>query len=301
MAGKPPRSLSRPRSASERNENESVYALGKLSVATHGSAAPKVKVYNIGPEPPPTPGAGNPPTPKSSSASGPRYRVNSAGDSSQIENLMNPVRGLRDAQARAGITPTNHARNNAMAVREQSQLNAARKAADVEESGNRLKLPPVRSTSAPTQRPVRRPSSSGGGGRDFVNENKLGAVAPVRPPRPEKKESAEKYLNKKDYGQVPQYLLERKMQMAADAEAAARAKEAALIPPGMRIMPEDERLETLELLKKNREEVERAIQALPLRIETLSAVRRKEELERRLKEIEDALKIFSRPKVLVHV
>lgn len=65
-------------------------------------------------------------------------------------------------------------------------------------------------------------------------------------------------------------------------------------------MPEDERLETLELLKKNREEMERAIQALPLRIETLSAVRRKEELERRLKEIEDALKIFSRPKVLVH-
>ncbi|GLC39541.1 hypothetical protein PLESTB_001628700 [Pleodorina starrii] len=299
MAGKPPRALSRPRSAKEGNESESIYALGKMAGAAHG-AAPKVKVYNIAPEPPPTPGAGNPPTPKPSSGSGSGHRVNSAGDSSQIENLMNPVRGLRDAQARAGITPTNHARNNAMAVREQSQLNALRKAADVQEdSGSRLKLPPVRSTSAPTQRPLqRRPSS---GGRDFVNENKLGAVASVRPPRPEKRDSAEKYLNKKDYGQVPQYLLERKMQMAADMEAAARAKEAALIPPGMRLMPEEERVETLELLKKNREEVERAIQALPLRIETLSAVRRKEELERRLKEIEDALKIFSRPKVLVHV
>lgn len=32
--------------------------------------------------------------------------------------------------------------------------------------------------------------------------------------------------------QVPQYLLERKMQMAAEVEAQARAKEAALIPPG---------------------------------------------------------------------
>ncbi len=42
-------------------------------------------------------------------------------------------------------------------------------------------------------------------------------------------------------------------------------------------------------------------QHLPLRIETLSAIRRKEDLERRLKEIEDAQKIFSRPKVLVHL
>lgn len=74
-------------------------------------------------------------------------------------------------------------------------------------------------------------------------------------------------------------------------------------PPaaGMRLMPEDERLETLEVLKKNREEVDRAIQQLPLRIETPSAIRRKEDLERRLREIEDAIKIFSRPKVLVHL
>ncbi len=43
------------------------------------------------------------------------------------------------------------------------------------------------------------------------------------------------------------------------------------------------------------------LQALPLRIETLSAIRRKEDLERRLQEIEDATKIFQRPKVLVHL
>ncbi|PNH09884.1 hypothetical protein TSOC_003443 [Tetrabaena socialis] len=213
---------------------------------------------------------------------------------------MNPIRGPRDAQARAGITPVNHAKNNAVAVREQSQMNAMRKAADPEPGG--LKLPPVRSTSAPTQRPLpRRPSSGGGAaGRDFVHENKVSSVAALRPPRPDK-QSGDKYLNKKDYGQVPSYLLERKLQMAADVEAAARAKEAALIPPGMRLLPEEERLETLEILKKNKDEIERAIQGLPLRTETLSAIRRKEELERRLREIEDAQKIFARPKVLVHL
>lgn len=56
---------------------------------------------------------------------------------------MNPVRGVRDAQMRAGITPTNHARHNAAAVREQSQMNALRKAAEVhEDTGDKFKLPP---------------------------------------------------------------------------------------------------------------------------------------------------------------
>lgn len=69
----------------------------------------------------------------------------------------------------------------------------------------------------------------------------------------------------------------------------------------MRLLPEEERLETLEILRRNREEVERAIQHLPLRTETQGAIRRKDELERRLREVEDAQKIFSRPKVLVHL
>jgi hypothetical protein len=59
----------------------------------------------------------------------------------------------------------------------------------------------VRSNSAPSQRGLeRRPSSNGG--RDFVAENRLGAAAVTKPPRLEKRDSAEKYLNKKDYGQA---------------------------------------------------------------------------------------------------
>ena len=42
-----------------------------------------------------------------------------------------------------------------------------------------------------------------------------------------------KYLNKQDYGRVPTYLLERKIELAAQQEAEERMKEAALIPPGV--------------------------------------------------------------------
>eukprot|EP00201_Polytomella_parva_P013485 CAMPEP_0175061004 /NCGR_PEP_ID=MMETSP0052_2-20121109/13348_1 /TAXON_ID=51329 ORGANISM="Polytomella parva, Strain SAG 63-3" /NCGR_SAMPLE_ID=MMETSP0052_2 /ASSEMBLY_ACC=CAM_ASM_000194 /LENGTH=259 /DNA_ID=CAMNT_0016326819 /DNA_START=337 /DNA_END=1116 /DNA_ORIENTATION=- len=258
-----------------------------------------------------------------------------------------------------------------VSVKEQSQINALRKLSTPDDSNggnnnspnsspssNVTKLPPVRSTSAPSRRPVSsramappvnvgfgRGGSPGAGygsrnspsekneqsgypngngygnnnnnnnnnisnianGRDFVAENRAGAAAPLRQigPRITEKEKesndALKYLQKRDFGRIPQYLLERKLEMAADMEARERAKEAALIPPGMRLMPEEERLETLAVLKRNKEEIDKAIQGLPLRIETPGQIRRKDELESRLKEIDDAFKVFSRPKVLVQI
>lgn len=66
-----------------------------------------------------------------------------AAAAAQIESIINPVRGLRDAQQRAGIVPVNHAKANAMAVREASQMNALRKANEEQGGSSKgLKLPP---------------------------------------------------------------------------------------------------------------------------------------------------------------
>lgn len=94
-------------------------------------------------------------------------------------------------------------------------------------------------------------------------------------------------------------MLRRKVENIEKAEAEARAKEAALIPPGLRLVPEEERMETLRILQANKAELERAIWALPLKIETLGQRKRKEALDERMQEIEQGLQIFSRPKVLV--
>lgn len=51
----------------------------------------------------------------------------------QVESILKPVRGIRDAQRRAGITPTNHSRHNIQAVKEQSRLNALQKAQEQDE------------------------------------------------------------------------------------------------------------------------------------------------------------------------
>lgn len=52
------------------------------------------------------------------------------------------------------------------------------------------------------------------------------------------------------------------------------------------MLDEDERLDTLAILTRNRAEIDRALQGLPIIIETPGQIRRKDELERRLQEIE---------------
>lgn len=67
----------------------------------------------------------------------------------------------------------------------------------------------------------------------------------------------------------------------------------------MRLLSEEERVETLYALQRNKAEVEKSIQALPLRIETHSQIRWRDDLERRMREVDEGIKVFSRPKVLV--
>lgn len=100
--------------------------------------------------------------------------------------------------------------------------------------------------------------------------------------------------------QVPQYLVERK-EMWAEAEARRAAEEASECPDGMVLMPEEERLETLAVLEKSLEEVNRLLARMPLKIETMGQVRRKAELDAKVKELEEAVEIFSRDEVYVAV
>jgi hypothetical protein len=145
-----------------------------------------------------------------------------------VENLLNPVRGPRDAQIRAGRTPTDHSKHNRTAIKEASQMNALRKL-----STDQTPQPCSRKSSAtrPSLAMRERRSSSGDGSRNFVEENKLQAGS-TRVARSASEEE-EAFVQKRDYGKVPQYLVERKAEMAAAYDAQIAAKEAALIPPGM--------------------------------------------------------------------
>eukprot|EP00389_Voromonas_pontica_P009889 GDKH01015024.1.p1 GENE.GDKH01015024.1~~GDKH01015024.1.p1 ORF type:complete len:309 (-),score=37.73 GDKH01015024.1:204-1130(-) len=104
-----------------------------------------------------------------------------------------------------------------------------------------------------------------------------------------------------EFGRLPKYIEqfrsdETDKKLRAEAEAARRA-----IPDGYRVLGEAERLETLATLQKKREEVEKEAGRLPLRIETVGQKRRQAELQRRLDELDGAVKVFEKKTVLVEL
>lgn len=131
---------------------------------------------------------------------------------------------------------------------------------------------------------------------NFLVDNAREAIAAKPMPRGSGEEKAARPA---DYGRVPKYLEERKAHLAEARERAAVAAGDPDCPPGMRLMPEEERLDTLRVLRDSLDEVKQQIFKMPLVIETAGQVRRKNALEAKAKEIEDAIAIFDRPKVFV--
>jgi len=69
-----------------------------------------------------------------------------------------------------------------------------------------------------------------------------------------------RWLTKEEYGKVPRYLQNIKVGLARQHAEKQAAKEAAMVPPGMRIMPEEERLEMLGILDESRQDIEAKLQ-----------------------------------------
>ncbi|XP_077376826.1 enkurin domain-containing protein 1 isoform X2 [Festucalex cinctus] len=99
-------------------------------------------------------------------------------------------------------------------------------------------------------------------------------------------------------GQVPHYIEERKKQWRKEEEE-RRKKLNPSVPVGHTLMAENDRQETLKTLKESHRSLLTELLLLPLKADNLSVRLRRTHLERRLSEIEEAIKIFSRDKVYV--
>jgi hypothetical protein len=83
-------------------------------------------------------------------------------------------------------------------------------------------------------------------------------------PAPKVAPAEEVSISKREnYGRVPEYLEARKAKWAAEEEVARREREIkAACPPGHRMMPEEERVETLALVTKSLEEAKKEVCAV---------------------------------------
>lgn len=137
---------------------------------------------------------------------------------------------------------------------------------------------------------------------DFVSSNKRASVlqrynAPKSDrrqdghgPQPSKHES---------FGRNPKYLEERKQQLREEQEIRRSNAPDPECPRGMKLMPEDERLSTLDSLQSSKAEVLRLLGKLPFVLDTVSSRKKQEVYESKLKEIENAIGIFKKPKVFI--
>lgn len=104
---------------------------------------------------------------------------------------------------------------------------------------------------------------------------------------------------KHDPGQVPRYLIDDKNRRLQEEEYVRNNQRDPEQPPGYRKLPESERTEALELLKKNQRILIQQLGTLPLQCETVRQKQRKQEIEKRLSEVDEAIRIFSKNKVFV--
>jgi len=77
------------------------------------------------------------------------------------------------------------------------------------------------------------------------------------------------------------------------------AKEALKRPPGTKVLPEDQRISTLESLHANKKEISKMLNQMPISMRTESLRKQKTELERKLIEIDKGIEMFSRRIVYV--
>lgn len=115
------------------------------------------------------------------------------------------------------------------------------------------------------------------------------------------KKKHEDELNNYQKGKVPTYLKTRKNQWKKEEEDRIANTPDPDMPEGHKALPEAERRNTLKLLDSNEQELLKQLSCLPLRNDTLWIRTQKKEIDKKLAEIEEARKIFSRPKVFVKV
>ena len=134
--------------------------------------------------------------------------------------------------------------------------------------------------------------------KNFIAANALSVIHTLPPPPPPPAATANELLHS-SFGRTPAYLLARKEEAEERKKQAVVDRKARAVPAGMRRVEEDERQATLARLREEGAVVERAIMALPLRCETVSRKRQKDELERKMKDIEEAITLFSKSTVYI--
>lgn len=105
----------------------------------------------------------------------------------------------------------------------------------------------------------------------------------------------------KEYGKTPKYIQDMRLENEKKKEMEKLKKETAKYPKGTRLLSEEERISTLEKLKQSRDDINKIIERLPITCDSQAFRNKKDELFKKLDEIENAIETFSKKKVFVKI
>ena len=105
----------------------------------------------------------------------------------------------------------------------------------------------------------------------------------------------------KEYGKTPKYIQDMRLENEKKKEMEKLKKETAKYPKGTRLLSEEERIFTLEKLKQSRDDINKIIERLPITCDSQAFRNKKDELFKKLDEIENAIETFSKKKVFVKI
>ena len=187
--------------------------------------------------------------------------------SEQVGNIFNPVRGISDEMRRAGYKPVDHHRHNMRALRQMQRQNQARRLPPLADGGGhggarpgigqqqrafRARRPPRDKYAAireqhKAQRAQRQEDEQlqhqpGPPGRAGSGRRRL---APLAPERDEAAALARQQEERRAAARELRQMREEEARVAAEIETAHRDA-----PPGTTLMPDEERLATLEVVRE---------------------------------------------------
>lgn len=139
---------------------------------------------------------------------------------------------------------------------------------------------------------------------NFIEENAVAAIVATNKTMYNEEKSA---LEREDYGQVPSYLQEVKKTVEQEKEYLRKLIESEKEEENKnktktRIMPEEERQQLLTALKAKWEEINHEYQGIThmVALDTLTKIRRKEQFESQLQQLEKSIDKLSKKVVYIH-
>ena len=134
--------------------------------------------------------------------------------------------------------------------------------------------------------------------KNYIRQNRQ-LVMDNKVPQKNKFVEEKNDIKHKDYGKIPEYIKKYEVEREQEKEEKKRQKEAAKYPKGTKLLSEEERVSTLNGLINSKKEMINLLEKMPITTRTLSIQNKKEELIKKIEEVEKAIEMFSKKQVFI--